>query len=226
MKSVKLAATLLLVIMSSFFFIQTASADPSAWPEWTCDTFPGTVEEAVTYFDEFGGPATLDADGDGIACNEDNIGGPSSWPEWTCDSFPGTVGEAIAYFETNGGPATLDANGDGIACNESNYGGPSAWPEWTCDTFPGTVDDAVAYFETNGGPVTLDADEDGIACNEDNGSDDDVTGDAEDASEPEVTLPNTGSGSHESTTAPFSILVGAAAVALLLAATTLRETRR
>ena len=130
MKTAKQAA-MLLVIFSCFFFAPSASADPSAWPEWTCATFPGTVEEATAYFDEFGGPATLEADADGDACNEgEDTEGPSAWPEWTCATFPDGWDATIVYFDTYGGPATLDSDGDGVACNETEaQQGPTAWPE-------------------------------------------------------------------------------------------------
>jgi hypothetical protein len=157
-----------------FVFIQPASADPSAWPEWTCATFPGSVEEAAAYYAEYGGPATLDVDGDGIACNEGtDAEGPSAWPEWTCETFPDGWDAAIEYFNTYGGPATLDADGDGVACNEAAANGPSAWPSLSCYTFPDGWDAAIDYYNTYGGPASLDADSDGVPC-EPNG-DDEVT---------------------------------------------------
>jgi hypothetical protein len=175
--SIRTAALLLLVFMGFLSLGQQASAQegPSAWPEWTCADFPEGVEAAIAYFNEFGGPDSLDSNQDGIACNEGD--GPSAWPEWTCDDFPGTSEEAIAYYETNGGPATLDPNGDGIACNEGADPdpdhGPSAWPNWSCHTFPDGWDAAIDYYTTNGGPGSLDADGDGFPC-ESNG-DDDIT---------------------------------------------------
>ena len=141
----------------------------SAWPDWTCTTFPGTVAEAAAYFVENGGPASLDLDGDGVACElgEDyavGLGGASAWPDWTCTTFPGSITDAITQYETYGAPTSLDGDGDGTACEAgedyemaAEDSDPSAWPDWTCTTFPGTVAEAHAYFAENGGPATLES---------------------------------------------------------------------
>jgi hypothetical protein len=168
--SIRTAAMVLLAVMGFLSVNQQAGAQdgPSAWPEWTCADYPGTVEEARAYYTEFGGPATLDPDGDGIACNEDT--GPSAWPEWTCETFPDGWDAAIEYYNTHGGPATLDADGDGVPCNEATTNGPSAWPTTSCYTFPDGWNAAIDYYHQYGGPASLDADGDGIPC-EPNGDD-------------------------------------------------------
>ena len=40
----------------------------SAWPDWTCDDFPGGVEAAITQYETYGAPVSLDPDTDGTAC--------------------------------------------------------------------------------------------------------------------------------------------------------------
>jgi hypothetical protein len=135
---------------------------PSAWPDWTCETFPDGRDAAIDYYNTNGGPATLDADGDGIACNESDGGsdsGPSAWPSWSCYTFPDGWDASIEYYNTNGGPASLDADRDGIPC-ESN--GDDEVTE--CRDLGGPQSVAQEYYETHGMPENLDLDGDGLAC--------------------------------------------------------------
>jgi hypothetical protein len=156
-KQIRCAALLLCVITMMCMSVSSPSASaqetsgPTAWPEWTCDTFPDGRDAAIIYFENFGGPATLDPDNDGIACNEDEddsttSNGPSAWPEWTCDTFPDGRDAAIEYFDAFGGPVTLDPDGDGIPCNEDdNAAEDTVTPEdSSSDTVPESPDPASA----------------------------------------------------------------------------------
>lgn len=159
MKSVKLAATaLLLLILGSFVSLQPGSAvaSPTTWPEWSCLTFPGTVDEAVWFFETNEGPATLDIDGDGVPCEEN---GDDSVTE--CADLPGPQSVAQDYFDQNGGPRNLDNDGDGMACTNSadGYfgdlpGRPASLPNEDEESESQSGDDVVVDLpKTGSGPV-------------------------------------------------------------------------
>jgi hypothetical protein len=240
----------------------------SVWPGIDCAEFPYGVAAATAYYATWGGPESLDPDGDGTACNEgaadpDAESGPSAWPAWTCYTFPDGWDAAIDYYNMNGGPASLDADGDGMPC-ESN--GDDEMVE--CRDLGGPQHIAQDYFEAHGMPENLDLDGDGLACmntadgywgdteprpaslpNDDEGESEpaveDAPADTETAStdtpadgtagsdpvatEPAGTvsqLPSTGSGPMASASLPLAMLIGLGALTVTMAVATLRATRR
>jgi hypothetical protein len=102
---------------------------PTAGPG--CEGFNYDQEAAQEYFETFGGSIgtayirALDADNNGIACDEAGAfgSGPSAGPG--CSQFNGDQQAAQTYFEGNGGNESastltrnLDADKNGIACDE------------------------------------------------------------------------------------------------------------
>lgn len=121
------------------------AAPAGAQGDLTCPNFSSAQVAAQEYFEAGGGGSGgnnyqgMDADGNGIACDEPGAfegGGPSAGP-----SGPSAHPTECAEFDTQAAAQTfldgatsagyndveqLDTNGNGIACDESGAGG---WPQ-------------------------------------------------------------------------------------------------
>lgn len=195
---------------------------PSAWPAWTCYTFPDGWEAAIDYYNTNGGPSTLDADGDGTPCEPN---GDDEVVE--CRDLGGPQHIAQDYYEANGYPENLDLDGDGWACmNEADgYWGDTP------------VRPASLPNEDDSDDVESEADESSDETATDESSDDDTEAASDgtagaDSSTSQggtttvVKLPSTGAGSHSDASMPLNMLVGIALIAVVLAWTSLRVSCR
>jgi hypothetical protein len=91
-----------------------ADNGPSAWPEWTCNDFPEGPEAAADYFASNGGPATLDPDGDGTACEpgDDYFGDLPPSPASLLNEGEVVTGTEINFED---GETTDDATGSQVS---------------------------------------------------------------------------------------------------------------
>ena len=103
-----------------------APADPEpASPEpgdLNCADFASQEEAQATLDADPSDPNGLDADGDGIACED--LDGEEPTPTVSCDDFASQFG-AQQYYDFNATAeeqAILDADGDGFACDELETG--------------------------------------------------------------------------------------------------------
>lgn len=132
-----------------------------------------TQEEAQAVLDR--GPSDpngLDADNDGIACEDlpSGAGGPSpgggQGQDLDCDDFA-TQQQAQAEYDSDPtDPNGLDADNDGIACepfeDDASEGGGFA--DLDCAHFSSQEEAQAEYASDTSDPNELDADEDGEAC--------------------------------------------------------------
>src|SRR5918995_4043764 len=96
-----------------------------------CADFPTQREAQVVLERDPSDPNGLDADNDGIACEELAGGGGGGDGELDCADFA-TQGEAqreLARDRTD--PYELDADDDGIACEELRGNGGGGVPDWS-----------------------------------------------------------------------------------------------
>jgi Excalibur calcium-binding domain len=139
-----------------------ASSDPEVVTEIVQAAI--TRNQAVLERDP-GDPNRLDADNDGIACEQLAGGGGGGDGDLDCVDFA-TQEDAQAVLERDpGDPNGLDADNDGIACEElAGGGGGGGDGELDCADFA-TQQEAQAELERNpSDPNNLDADGDGVAC--------------------------------------------------------------
>ena len=103
---------------------EPASPDPAS-PEpgdLNCADFASQEEAQATLDADPSDPNGLDADGDGIACED--LDGEEPTPTVSCDDFASQFG-AQQYYDFNATAeeqAILDADGDGFACDELETG--------------------------------------------------------------------------------------------------------
>lgn len=171
--------------------------------------------------------ATLDPDGNGVACEGFQAGEPTVVDPVSCGFFE-TQADAQTALDQNPDLAlTLDSDGDGVACDEAF---PDVVVDPTSCGFFETQADAQEAFDagTIPNPENLDGDGDGIACEELT----DAPGDnaAEDDADDEVVsaLPSTGSGPAIATTinAPGALAAGLLALMAIAGALLLRVPAR
>jgi hypothetical protein len=132
-----------------------------------------TQEEAQAELErDPGDPNGLDADNDGIACEElAGGGGGGGDGELDCADFA-TQQEAQAELERNpSDPNNLDADGDGVACQTYPYatgggGGEGGGGDLDCADFATQRAAQREFAKDRTDPNNLDADNDGRACEE------------------------------------------------------------
>jgi hypothetical protein len=119
-----------------------------------------------------GDPNGLDADNDGIACEElAGGGGGGGDGELDCADFA-TQQEAHAELERDpSDPNNLDADGDGVACETYPYGtggagGDGGGGDLDCADFATQREAQREFAKDRTDPNNLDADNDGRACEE------------------------------------------------------------
>lgn len=132
----------------------------------SCEAY-ASPEAAQAVLDQSSDPviaAILDADGNGIACDESATGGPVVVDSTSCGHFE-TQEDAQAALDARPKlSSVLDSDGNGIACEELQSGGPVVVDPVSCGFFE-TQEDAQAALDDNPAlAVTLDSDGDGIAC--------------------------------------------------------------
>jgi len=115
-------------------------------------------------------PNGLDADNDGIACEElAGGGGGGGDGELDCADFA-TQQEAQAELERDpSDPNNLDADGDGVACETYPYGtggGGGGGGDLNCADFATQRAAQREFAKDRTDPNNLDADNDGRACEE------------------------------------------------------------
>jgi micrococcal nuclease len=136
-----------------------------------CADFATQREAQVVLERDPSDPNGLDADNDGIACEElAGGGGGGGDGELDCASFA-TQREAQAELERNpSDPNNLDADGDGVACETYPYatggGGGEGGGDLNCANFATHGEAQREYAKDRTDPNNLDADNDGIACEE------------------------------------------------------------
>jgi hypothetical protein len=132
-----------------------------------------TQEEAQAELErDPGDPNGLDADNDGIACEElAGGGGGGGDGELDCADFA-TQQEAQAELERDpSDPNNLDADGDGVACETYPYatgggGGEGGGGDLDCADFATQRAAQREFAKDRTDPNNLDADNDGRACEE------------------------------------------------------------
>ncbi len=132
-----------------------------------------TQEEAQAELErDPGDPNGLDADNDGIACEElAGGGGGGGDGELDCADFA-TQQEAQAELERDpSDPNNLDADGDGVACETYTYGtggggGEGGGGDLDCADFATQRAAQREFAKDRTDPNNLDADNDGRACEE------------------------------------------------------------
>jgi hypothetical protein len=133
-----------------------------------CTDFANQEEAQAVLERDPGDPNGLDADNDGIACEE--LAGGGGDGELDCASFA-TQREAQAELESNpSDPNNLDADGDGVACETYPYNGggdgEDGGGDLNCADFASHGEAQREYAKDRTDPNNLDADNDGIACEE------------------------------------------------------------
>lgn len=128
-----------------------------------------TQEEAQGVFDaDTSDPNGLDADDDGVACEElptgeDGGGDPMPDGDLDCDDFASQP-EAQAVLDADpSDPNNLDGDGDGIAC-ETTFDPPVVVDELNCDDFDSQEEAQASFDADTSDPNNLDADDDLEAC--------------------------------------------------------------
>jgi hypothetical protein len=132
-----------------------------------------TQEEAQAVLEtDLSDPNGLDADNDGIACEElAGGGGGGGDGELDCADFA-TQQEAQAELERDpSDPNNLDADGDGVACETYPYGtggggGEGGGGDLDCADFATQRAAQREFAKDRTDPNNLDADNDGRACEE------------------------------------------------------------
>jgi hypothetical protein len=132
-----------------------------------------TQEEAQAVLEtDLSDPNGLDADNDGIACEElAGGGGGGGDGELDCADFA-TQQEAQAELERDpSDPNNLDADGDGVACETYPYGtggggGEGGGGDLDCADFATQRAAQREFAKDRSDPNNLDADNDGRACEE------------------------------------------------------------
>jgi hypothetical protein len=136
-----------------------------------CADFANQEEAQAVLERDPGDPNGLDADNDGIACEElAGGGGGGRGGELDCADFA-TQREAQAELERDpSDPNNLDADGDGVACETYPYGtgggGEDGGGDLNCADFATHGEAQREYAKDRTDPNNLDADNDGIACEE------------------------------------------------------------
>jgi hypothetical protein len=134
-----------------------------------CADFANQEEAQAVLERDASDPNGLDADNDGIACEElAGGGGGGGDGELDCANFA-TQREAQAELERDpSDPNNLDADGDGVACETYPYatgsGGEDGGGDLDCADFATQRAAQREFAMDRTDPNNLDADDDGIAC--------------------------------------------------------------
>jgi len=175
MRSTTLAALLLLAIL---LLPGTAAAQDVV----NCGDFTYQDEAQAVLDQDRSDPNGLDADADGIACEDLPSRGspvpptdpPAEEPagdQFDCDDFADQEEAQIVLDQDRSDPNGLDADADGIACEEPPAGAPGTGPAdasagdlFDCDDFDDQAEAQVVLDQDRSDPNGLDGDADGIAC--------------------------------------------------------------
>lgn len=134
-----------------------------------CADFANQEEAQAVLERDASDPNGLDADNDGIACEELAGGGGGGDGELDCANFA-TQREAQAELERDpSDPNNLDADGDGVACETYPYGtggGGGGGGDLNCADFATQRAAQREFAKNRTDPNNLDADNDGRACEE------------------------------------------------------------
>ena len=137
-----------------------------------CADFANQEEAQAVLETDLSDPNGLDADNDGIACEElAGGGGGGGDGELDCADFA-TQQEAQAELERDpSDPNNLDADGDGVACETYPYGtggggGEGGGGDLDCADFATQRAAQREFAKDRTDPNNLDADNDGRACEE------------------------------------------------------------